>query len=59
MEVVLGLRVDHPEHRIGVRGPMHVCHAPIVAHDRDAVSLRTPARQVRIRRFCGAAEEEG
>ena len=37
-EVVLGLGVDHPEHRVGVGLALDVGDAPIVAGDRDPLA---------------------
>ena len=45
-EVVLGLRVDHAEHRVGVGLAVDVRDSPIVAGDRHASCLRTPSRKL-------------
>src|SRR3546814_11775099 len=37
VEVVLGLRVDHAEHGIGITGTVHMGNAPVVAGDRKSV----------------------
>ena len=36
VEIVLGLRVDQCEHRVGVGLAMHMRDPPVVARDRDA-----------------------
>ena len=46
IEVVLGLRVHHSEHRIGIRVSVHVRDAPVVAHDAGALRLLAPARDL-------------
>ena len=45
-EIVLGLGIDQPEHGIGITLPADVRNAPIVAGDRDARRLRSPARHI-------------
>ena len=39
VEVVFGLRVDHPEHRVGITLAAHMGDAPFVAGDGDALRL--------------------
>lgn len=46
VEVVLGLRVHHPEHRVGVRLAHHMRDAPVVAGDRHPGRLSFPAGEV-------------
>ena len=50
IEVVFGLRIHHPEHGVGVGLPVDVRNPPIVANDRDVLSLPLPARDVADRR---------
>ena len=50
VEVVLGLRVDHAEHRVGVGLAVDVRDAPVVADDGDALRLLLPAGDVLV---CG------
>ena len=49
IEVVFGLRIHHTEYGIGIRFPIHVGNAVLVAHDRDAVGLLLPFRRLRRR----------
>src|SRR6185312_4986807 len=46
IEIVLRLRVDHPEDSIRVGLPTHVCDPPVVSGDRDALRLLLPACDV-------------
>src|SRR5581483_2657382 len=46
VEVVFRLRVDRAEDRVGVRFPVHMRDAPVVARDRDALRLLLPARDL-------------
>ena len=50
VEVVLGLGILHPEHRVGVGLPVHVRDAPVVPDDGDALRLPLPAGAVRALR---------
>jgi hypothetical protein len=45
-EIVLGLCVDQPEHRIRVGSPTDMRDPPVVARDRDARGLHLPPRYV-------------
>jgi hypothetical protein len=54
-EVVLGLGVHEPEHRVGVGLAVDVRHAPRVADDGHARGARAPARGVRRRGRRGRA----
>src|SRR2546429_692959 len=58
VEVVLGLGVLHPEHRVGVSLPIDVRDAPIVADDGDVARLALPAGDVRALAEPGEAECE-
>ena len=49
IEVVLGLRIHHAKHGIGIRFAIDVGNAVLVAHDRDAVGLFLPFRRLRRR----------
>ena len=46
IEVVLGLRVDQPEHGVGVGLSVNVRNAPVVANDRDVLRLLLPADRI-------------
>jgi hypothetical protein len=48
IEVVLGLRVDHPEHRVGVALAVHMRDAPIVADHVHVRGFLLPARGLRV-----------
>ena len=52
VEVVLGLRIHHTEHRVSIGLPVHVRNAPIVADDEDVLGLLLPAGG-RISRLSG------
>ena len=56
IEVVLGLRVDHPEDRVGVGLAVDVRDAPVVADDGDVLGLLLPACDVGFR---GGLERAG
>ena len=47
IEIVLGLRVDHPEHGIGVGMPVHMRDSPIIAHDGNVACFFCPTRLLR------------
>src|SRR5204862_1085782 len=49
IEIVLGLRVDCAEDRVGVGLPVDVGDAPVVADDRDGARLLLPSRRFRLR----------
>ena len=55
VEVVLGLRVDHAEHRVGVGLAVDVRDAPVVADDGDVLRLLLPAREFAGVGFCAAS----
>ena len=60
IEVVLGLRIDHPEHRVGVGGARDVRDPPVVAGDRHCGGARLPPGDLVARRARGCATgEEG
>jgi hypothetical protein len=42
VEVVLGLRIGHAEHRIGIGLAVHMGDAPVVARDGDGLSFALP-----------------
>jgi hypothetical protein len=44
VEIVLGLRVGHAEHGVGIGGAAHVGDAPVVAGDRHRLRLALHAR---------------
>ena len=48
IEVVLGLRVFHAEHGVGVSFAIDVRYAPIVANDGDAAGLSGPTFSFRV-----------
>ena len=59
IEVILGLRIGHAEHRVGVGLAVDVRDAPVVASDRDGLRLALPARFVGRVRLCRGYQAQG
>ena len=55
-KIILGLGIDHPEHRVGVGPAMDMGNPEIVAGDGDRLRLFAPSRLVG---GSGGDEEEG
>src|SRR5438477_303780 len=56
-KIILGLRIDHSEDRIGINFPMDVRDSPVVAHDGHMRGLETPSLELG-RRCCGKEKKE-
>ena len=55
-KIILGLRIDQPEHRIGIGASLDVRNAPVIAGDRHARGFGLPPRHIGIGRRGGGQQ---